>query len=137
MQARTRKTIYWPGINNHIKNIRATCQSCSYNTPSQPKETLMVSQHPVWPIQKIKISSARCPQSNGWVEAAVKTVKRIIRENTTTDGLLNTDKIAKAITQYQKPPLPGIFLSPSQVLFHKELHDFTPNNPTHYPLYKD
>ena len=50
MHARASKTIYWPKINNHIKNVHATSQRCSYDAPSQPKETLIFSQHPELPI---------------------------------------------------------------------------------------
>ena len=32
-------------------------------------------------------------------------------------------------------PLPTISLSPSQILFHRELCDFTPSHPTHYQLH--
>ena len=38
MQFRASKTFYWPGINNHIKNMRDTSHSCSYNVPSHSKE---------------------------------------------------------------------------------------------------
>ena len=38
MESRARQTIYWPGINNHVKSMRDTCHSCSYNAPSHSKE---------------------------------------------------------------------------------------------------
>ena len=53
MQSTASKTIYWPGINNHIKNMRDTCHSCSYNAPSHFKETLILTSLPNWPFQKI------------------------------------------------------------------------------------
>ena len=73
----------------------------------------------------------------GRAEAAVKTAKRIIQENTSKDGSINNDNIAKAITQYHNTPLPNVSLSPPKILFHRELHDFTPSHPTHYQLHKD
>ena len=53
MQSTASKTIYWPGINNHIKNMRDTCHSCSYNVPSHSKETLILTPLPNWPFHKI------------------------------------------------------------------------------------
>ena len=41
MQARANKSIYWPGIHNHIKIKCKNCKNCSYNAPSQPKEPLI------------------------------------------------------------------------------------------------
>ena len=38
---------------------------------------------------------------------------------------------------YCNTPLPTISLSPSQILFHRELCDFTPSYPIHYQLHKD
>ena len=73
----------------------------------------------------------------GRPEAAVKTAKWIIQENTSKDGSINNDNIAKAITQYHNTPLPNVSLSPPKILFHRELHDFTPSHPTHYQLHKD
>ena len=85
---------------------------------------------------KHRISSVGYPQSNGRAEATVKTVKRIIQENTSKDGSIN-NIIAKAIMQYRNTPLPNVSLSPAQILFHRELCDFTPSHPTHYQLHKD
>ena len=204
MQSRASKTIYWPGINNHIKNMRDTCHSCSYNAPSHSKETLILTPLPNWPFQKIcgdyfeskrhcyltiakrfsgwiciyhfpngsatsnnlinqcrilfmnygapdefssdggpqftltafteflqiwgvshHLSSVSYPQSNGRAETAVKTAKHIIQENTASNGSLNTDRVAKAIMQYHNTLLPGMSISPAQILFHRTLCDFT------------
>ena len=73
----------------------------------------------------------------GRAEAAVKTAKQIMQENTSKDGSINNDNIAKAITQYHNTPLPNVSLSPPKILFHRELRDFTPSHPTHYQLHKD
>ena len=114
MQARANKSMYWPGIKNHIKTFCDNCKSCSYNPPSQSKEPLISP-----------------PQSS------IKTAKRMIWDNTFNNGSINNDKIAKAVMQYCNTPLPAISLSPSQILFHRELQDFTPSHPTHYQLHKD
>ena len=62
-----------------------------------------------------RISSVGYPQSNGRAAAAVKAAKRIIQENTSNDGSINNDKIAKAIMQYRNTPLPNFSLSPAQI----------------------
>ena len=46
-------------------------------------------------------SSVSYPQSNGRAEVAVKTAKRIIGDNTSSNGSLNNDKVARAILQYR------------------------------------
>ena len=53
MQARANKSIYWPGIHNHIKIKRENCKNCSYYAPSQPKEPLILTPQPEWPFQQI------------------------------------------------------------------------------------
>ena len=82
------------------------------------------------------ISLLGYPQSNGRAEAAVKTAQQIIQENTSKDGFINYDNIAKAIMQYCNTPLPNVSLSPAHTLFHRELHDFTLSHPTHHQLHK-
>ena len=81
-------------------------------------------------------SSAHYPQSNGRAELAVKSAKRIIYDNTLSDGSLNTDKAARAILQHRNTPLPDINLSPAQLLFHRELRYHLPSHPKHYQLHK-
>ena len=90
----------------------------------------------IWGVSH-HLSSVSYPQSNGRVEAAVKTAKHIIQENTASNGSLNTDRVAKAIMQYCNTILPGMSLSPAQILFHRTLRDFTPAHPKHYELHKD
>ena len=50
------------------------------------------------------LSSVSYPQSNDRAEAAVKTAKCIVQENTASNGSLNTDRVAKAIMQYCNTP---------------------------------
>ena len=88
-----------------------------------------------WSV-KHSISLLGYPQSNRRAEAAVKTAKQIIRENTSKDGFINNDNIAKAIMQYCNTPLPNVSLSSAHTLFHRELHDFTLSHPTHHQLHK-
>ena len=72
-----------------------------------------------------RLSSARYPQSNGRAEVAVKAAKRIIHNNCSPDGGLNTDKAARA------------GLSPAQILLHRQLRDSIPAHPAHYQSHKE
>ena len=76
------------------------------------------------------------PQSNGHAELGVKTSKRIIFDNINQDGSLNNDNAARVI-QYRNTPIHDLGLYPSQILFHRQLHDYTPSHPEHYKLHKE
>ena len=76
------------------------------------------------------------PQSNRRAELAVKAAKRIIYDNVKADGSLDTDKAHRALLQYRNTPLPGVLLSPAQILFHRRLRDFVPAHKSHYLLNK-
>jgi hypothetical protein len=81
-----------------------------------------------WKVDQIT-SSASYPQGNGRAELAVKSAKRILRDNLAPNGSLNTDAAARALLQYRNTPLQYIGLSPSQLLFHRKLRDGLPTNP--------
>ena len=86
-----------------------------------------------WGVQH-RLSSAGYAQSNGRAELAVKTAKRLIRENVAPNGTLHNDNIAKAVLQYRNTPLPYINLSPAQILYHRQLRDFLPCPPSRFKL---
>ena len=69
-------------------------------------------------------------QSNGQVELAIKTTKRIINHNTGLQGFL--DNVAWAILLYWNTPIQSIGLSPAQLLFHCQLCDSIPLQPIIY-----
>ena len=82
----------------------------------------------VWKITHVT-SSAHYPQANGRAELAVKTAKRILSENVAPNGSLNTDKACRALLQYRNTPIQHLGLSPSQILFHRDLRDGVPTDP--------
>ena len=84
-----------------------------------------------------RLSSASYPQSNGRAEVPVKAAKRIIHNNRSSDGGLNTDMAARAILQYRNTPLPDNELSPAQILLHRQLRDSVPAHPAHYKPHKE
>ena len=83
---------------------------------------------------KWRLSSAYYPQSNGRAEAAVKTAKRIIRENTGRGGHLNTDKATQALLMYRNTPLRDGGRSPAQLALGRNLRDGIPLSPQRYKL---
>ena len=82
-------------------------------------------------------SSAFYTQSNGRAELAVKTSKRILENNMSSDGAIDNDKVAQAILQYHNTLLPYIHQSPAQILFHHQLKDCVPCPIHHYKLHKN
>ena len=78
-----------------------------------------------WGIRH-RVSSVAFPHSNCRAEVAVKTAKRLIRDNVGPQGSLDTDRFARALMQYRNTPLQGINLSPAQILLGRNIRDFFP-----------
>lgn len=74
----------------------------------------------------MRTSSAHFPQSNGRAEAAVKSAKRLLRDNTTPGGSLDTDRFPKALLQYLNTPLREGGKSPAQLAMGRQLRDGIP-----------
>ena len=75
---------------------------------------------------KIRKSSAYYPQSNGRAEAGVKSLKRLLADNTGARGSINTDNLARALLQYRNTPLRDINKSPAELALGRELRDTLP-----------
>ena len=65
---------------------------------------------------KLRMSSAYHAQSNSRAEAAVKTVKHALRDNTGEDGRLGRDTFARALLL-----LRNTGVSPAELLFSRRL----------------
>ena len=78
-----------------------------------------------WGVE-IRQSSAHYPQSNGRAEAAVKTAKRILRENVSGTGTLATERVVLAFLQYHNTPLRDGGKSPAQLLLGRQLRSGVP-----------
>ena len=78
------------------------------------------------------LSSVAYAQSNGRAEVAVKTAKRILRCNDSSNGAVDSDKVVRAVLQYRNTPIQSVGLSPAQMLLHRHLCDFLPTHPSFY-----
>ena len=81
-----------------------------------------------WGIRH-RVSSVAFPHSNCRAELAVKSSKRLLRENVGPRGELDCDKFARVLMQHRNTRLQGLQVSPAQILFGRELRDFTPCPP--------
>ena len=74
-----------------------------------------------------RISSVAHAKSNGRAEVAVKSMKRLLMDNTGTNGHLNTDNFLEAILQYRNTPDAATGISPARYVFHRPIRDFLPD----------
>ena len=79
-----------------------------------------------------RLSSTYFPHSNCRAEVCVKTVKRMIMDNTGKCGELNTDKFQRAMLQYRNTRDPETKMSPAIALFNRDIRDFIPILPGRY-----
>ena len=84
-----------------------------------------------------RVSSAYNPHSNLRDESGVKSMKRMIAENTGVGGTLNTDRFMAAMLTYRNTPDRDTKRSPAQVLFARQLRDTVPCSPENLRLRKD
>ena len=81
-----------------------------------------------------RVSSAYHPHANLRAETAVKSMKRLITNNSGRSGTLNTDKLAAALLNYRNTPDRDTNLSPAQILYARQLNDALPTNPANLKL---
>ena len=53
-------------------------------------------------------------------------MKRMLRDNVSVQGKMNTDKVVRAMTQYYISPITDVDRSPAQKVFNHHQRDFLP-----------
>ena len=81
-----------------------------------------------WGIEH-RTSSSYFPKSNLRAESAVKSAKRIVLDNTKSDGSPDLDKVARALMQHRNTPDSEYGISPAQLVFGRPIRDFIPVRP--------
>ena len=84
-----------------------------------------------WKVNQ-RFSSVAFPHANTRAEVGVKTVKRMLVDNTDSKGSLDTDAFQRAMLQYRNTPDRDTGLSPAMVLFGCPIRDFIPIHPGRY-----
>ena len=79
-----------------------------------------------------RVSSVGFPHGNTRSEVAVKSAKRLLRENTSITGELDNVAVTKALLQHRNTPDRDIGMSPAELLYGRKLKDFLPGCPTKY-----
>ena len=78
-----------------------------------------------WKV-KHRITSVANPHANCRAEVAVKTVKRMLMDNTGPNGSLNTDKFQRAMLTYRNTIDPATKASPALIIFGRPIRDAIP-----------
>ena len=84
-----------------------------------------------------RVSSAYFAHSNSRAELAVKSAKRMLRDNMSANGQLNNNNLMAAILQFRNTPLQDCRRSPAQMVFGRHMRDLLPAVKQKYEPMKD
>ena len=89
-----------------------------------------------WGVEH-RVSASYNPHSNLRAESAVKTIKRLIVDNTGPLGSIDNNSFAAALLLYRNTPDRDTGLSPAQILYARQLKDTLPCHPDSLKLRKE
>jgi hypothetical protein len=75
---------------------------------------------------KWRLSSVANPHSNCRADVGVKTIKRMIMNNTNSSGEIDIPKFQRAMLQYRNTPSSIDKRSPAEIVFGRQIRDFIP-----------
>ena len=81
-----------------------------------------------------RLTSVAFPHANCRAEVAVKSAKRMIRDNVGPDGRPDGIKLTRALLQHRNTPDRAIGMSPAELLLGRQLRDFLPGSVLAPPL---
>ena len=84
-----------------------------------------------------RLTSAHYPRANTRAELGVRSMKRLLRENTGPSGTLNCDRFSRAILEYRNTPCRDLGVSPSNILFGRNLKDHLPTTTENLKVRKE
>ncbi|CAC5384426.1 unnamed protein product [Mytilus coruscus] len=148
---RARESLYWPGMNAEVKDFIQRCETCRTFERKQQKETLISHEIPSHPWSKVGIdlmtfqnngpqfdcgefrkfsrlwefkhdtSSPLYSQSNGKVEKAVQTVKRLMKKSK-----FDKKDPYLAFLDFRNTPTEGFDNSPAEKLMNRKTRTLLP-----------
>ena len=114
-----------------IKRLRETFVTCcvpeELTSDGGPQYTSGKTQEFLrsWGVRH-RITSVANPHANCQAEIAVKTVKRMLMDNTSPTGSLDVDKFQRAMLIYRNSIDPETKASPAMILFGRPIRDHIP-----------
>ena len=81
-----------------------------------------------------RLTSVAFPHANCRAEVAVKSAKRLIRDNVCPDGRPDPVRLTRALLQYRNTPDRATGMSPAELLLGRQLRDFLPGDTLAPPL---
>lgn len=122
------------GLINCLKRVFATYGICDeLSSDGGPEFTSSATRNFLqqWGVHH-RLSSVSFPHSNCRAEVGVKIAKRLITDNTSYNGELDTDAFMRAILQYRNTPNQDTKLSPAMCIFGRPIKDLIPILPGKY-----
>ena len=113
-------------------SVFGICEHFSSDDGPQFRSTEFRNFLQSWGVSQHRVSAAYHPHSNLRAEAAVKSSKRIVMDNTRSDGSPRHDALSRAIMQHRNTPDSEFKLSPAQLVFGRPIRDFLPIKPGHF-----